>query len=101
MYLDFELGDEILCIKEYETMTPNNRYRITGMGDLSMLGSVGKKGRGFCLSYYYYYPKEGRSETKMYYLTIDELSKHFLSPSQERLSYQRDKKIKEILHNGR
>jgi hypothetical protein len=96
--MDFELGDEILCIKEYETMKPGHRYRITGIGDLSMIGSVDKTGRGFCLSYYYYYTKEKMSEIKMYYLTIDELRKHFLSPSQEMLSYQRDKKIKEILN---
>ena len=98
MDLDFELGDEILCVKEYETMKPGHRYRITGIGDLSMIGSVDKTGRGFCLSNYCYYPKEDVSETKMYYLTIDDLNKHFLSLNQERLSYEREKKIKEILN---
>lgn len=100
MDLDFGLGHEVICIKEYENMKTGHRYRITGIGDLSMIGSVGKTGRGFCLSGYSYYTKEKISETKMYYLTIDEMDKHFLSLSQERLSYERDKKIKEILNIG-
>lgn len=96
--IDFGLGNEILCIKDYETMRSGRRYRITGMGDFSIIGSVDKTGRGFCLSGYSYCTKEKISETKMYYLTIDEMDKHFLSLSQERLSYERDKKIKEILN---
>lgn len=84
---DFELGDTILCIKDYETIKSGNHYRINGSGDLTMNFSTDKNGYGFSIV----------GGEKTYYFTESEMVDYFISYDLERKYKQRDQKINKIL----
>lgn len=97
---DFELGDTVLCIKDYETIKSGNHYRISGSGDLTMNFSSNKNGYGFSVvdeAYGWLMGNGPFSGEKTYYFTEDEMNDYFISRDLEWKYKQRDQKINKIL----
>lgn len=99
----FEMGDLVVCIKQYETLKLNSLYYIKGCGDLSWNAATDKKGFGFCVeddkiaydkANWWNLPYSER--IKWYYFTSDEMNEHFITQSEDYTSYARDNKLKEL-----
>ena len=88
----FELGDRVVCIKEYETLKVGQNYRISGCGDLSWNSSANKKGYGFMIESHLY-----KQSIKCYYFTEKEMDEYFITEQEDYKAYLRDQKIKQVL----
>ena len=99
----FEMGDQVVCIKQYETLKPKSHYTIKGCGDLDWNMATDKKGYGFCIEDGFYgsdrkdwwlLPTSER--IKWYYFTLEEMNEYFITQSEDYKSYLRDQKLKEL-----
>jgi hypothetical protein len=107
----FELGDRVVCIKDYKTIKVGVHYKIKGSGNLSFNGSPevgGRTGYGFCVEDEYYGSYSGRKDwwnlpyneaIKLYYFTEKEMSDYFITEQEDYKSYLREEKIKTILND--
>ena len=103
----FEMGDYVVCIKEYETLKVKNHYKIKGCGDLTMnaatYGVCDKEGYGFCVEdeFFASHKKDWwklpySEKIKWYYFTEKEMSEFFITQEDDYLAYTRDSKLKEL-----
>lgn len=91
---NFELGDDLYCIKSFGKLTKGNSYRISGYGDLNMVDS-NKGGLGYNIQHYCYI--NNRSIYTNYYLTLSEMQEHFIPYDIYYKSILREFKIDMIL----
>ena len=99
----FEMGDQVVCVKQYETLKPNSHYSIKGCGDLTWNAGTEKEGYGFCIEddsfshdkpNWWNLPHE--EKVKWYYFTLEEMDEYFITQSEDYKSYVRDNKLKEL-----
>jgi len=106
---EFEMGDRLVCIKEYKTLKVGSHYAIKGCGNLEYSADPevnGKKGYGFCVEDEMYGSFSGKKDwwnlpynekIKWYYFTEKEMSEYFITEQEDYKSYLRDEKIKQVL----
>jgi hypothetical protein len=99
----FEMGDQVVCIKQFDTLRPGSHYAIKGCGDLEWNMATDKKGYGFCIqddSFAYDIPNWWNlpydQRIKFHYFTLDEMNEYFMTQSEDYKSYVRDNKLKEL-----
>ena len=99
----FEMGDSVVCIKQYETLKPKSHYKIKGCGDLMWNGATEKEGYGFCIeddSFVYDKPNwwnlPYEEKIKCYYFTLEEMDEYFITHTEDYKSSLRDNKLKEL-----
>ena len=99
----FEMGDQVVCIKQFDTLKLNSHYKIKGCGDLSWNMATDKKGYGFCveddkIAYdkpnWWHLPHE--EKVKWYYFTLEEMDEYFITQTEDYKSSLRDNKLKEL-----
>jgi hypothetical protein len=103
--MKFEMGDRVVCIKEYETLKVGSHYQIKGSGDLTMNAGTNKSGYGFMIEDENYAYLSGEKEwwklpyekIKWYYFTEKEMSEYFINSEEDFKSYIRNEKIKKII----
>lgn len=104
--MKFEMGDRVVCIKEYETLKVGSHYQIKGSGDLTMNAGTNKSGYGFMIEDENYAYLSGEKECwklpyekqiKWYYFTEKEMSEYFITSEEDFKSYIRNEKIKKII----
>lgn len=103
--MKYEIGDRMVCIKEYETLKFGSHYQIKGSGDLSMNAGTNKSGYGFMIEDENYGYLSGRKDwwnlpyaekIKWYYFTEKEMSEYFITSEEDFKSYIRNEKIEKI-----
>ena len=97
----FEMGDQVVCIKQFDTLKPGSHYAIKGCGDLTWNAATDKKGYGFCVEddSFAYGKKDWWTydqRIKFHYFTLDEMNEYFMTQSEDYKSYVRDNKLKEL-----
>ena len=96
---NFELGDTVVCIKDYEKLRVGRHYKIKGCGDLKWNAATDLDGYGFCVEYdeisNWKLPYKDR--VVHYYFTEDSMSEYFIDEESDYKRYLRDTKIKTIL----
>ena len=99
----FEMGDFVVCVKQYETLKPKSHYKIKGCGDLTWNAATDKEGYGFCIeddSFAYDKPNwwnlPHEEKVKWYYFTEGEMSEYFITQEEDYVVYSRDIKLKEL-----
>jgi hypothetical protein len=99
----FEMGDQVVCIKQFDTLKPGSHYSIKGCGDLSWNMATDKKGYGFCIeddSFVYDKPNwwnlPYEEKVKNYYFTLEEMYEYFITQTEDYKSSLRDNKLKEL-----
>jgi hypothetical protein len=101
--MKFELGDSIVCIREYETIKVGKHCPIKGCGDLTWIHGTDKEGYGFSVEDdspcydNYKLPYNSKKRSILYYLTEDEMDKYFITQEQDYKIYMRDEKLRQIL----
>jgi hypothetical protein len=92
----FEMGMDVICIKEYGLLKVGRRYHIDGCGGLCSFGSgcKDKTGYGFSVKEYQDLRK---SNPIWYYFTEKEMSEYFITEEENYKMHIRDKKINELL----
>jgi hypothetical protein len=101
----FEMGDRVVCIRQYETLRPGIHYTIKGCGDLSWNMATDKKGYGFCIEDEYatdmtnpnWWKVPTKDRLKWYYFTESEMNEIFITQAADYASITRDLKISSIL----
>jgi len=98
----------VVCINEYKTLKVGSHYDIKGRGDLSCNADPevdGRKGYGFCIEDGLYGSFSGRKDWwnlpysekfKWYYFTEEEMSKYFITESEDYKSHKRNIKLEEL-----
>ncbi len=101
----FEMGDRLVCIKEYKTLKVGSHYPIKGSGDLEWNADPevnGRKGYGFCVEDEQYGRFSGRKDwwnlpynekIKWYYFTEKEISEYFVTEWEDYKSHLRNEKL--------
>ena len=104
----FEMEDQVVCIKQFDTLKPGSHYTIKGCGDLSWNMATDKKGYGFCVeddSFVYgkkdWWKLSYKERIKWYYFTLEEMNEYFITQSEDYKSYVRDNKLNSILDGNR
>lgn len=109
-FVRFEMGDRLVCVKEYKTLKVGSHYAIKGCGSLEYNADPevnGRKGYGFCVEDDQYGYHSGRKDwwnlsysekIKWYYFTEKEMSEYFITEQEDYKAYQRDEKIKQVLN---
>jgi hypothetical protein len=109
-FVRFEMGDRVVCTKEYKTLKVGSHYAIKGCGPLEFNADTevnGKTGYGFCVEDHQYGYYSGRKDwwklpysekIKWYYFTEKEMSDFFISEQEDYKAYQRDEKINQLLN---
>lgn len=99
----FEMGDSVVCIKQYETLKLKSHYKIKGCGDLTWNAATDKEGYGFCVeddSFVYDKPNwwnlSYEEKVKFYYFTEQEMHEFFITQAEDYVVYTRDIKLKEL-----
>lgn len=99
----FEMGDQVVCIKQFDTLRPGSHYTIKGCGHLSWNMATDKKGYGFCVEddkFAYDIPNwwnlPYKEKVKWYYFTKQEMNEYFISEAEDYKVYLRDNKLKEL-----
>jgi hypothetical protein len=104
-FVRFEMGDNIVCIKEYKTIKPGSHYSIKGCGPLQFNADPeadGKTGFGYCVEDDKYGSFSGREDwwhlphnemIKWYYFTESEMSDYFISERDHYKAYLRNEKL--------
>jgi hypothetical protein len=107
-FVRFEMGDRLVCIKEYKTFKVGSHYDIKGCGPLEYSADPevnGKKGYGFCVEDDQYGYHSGRKDwwnlpynekIKWYYFTEQEMSEYFITESEDYKSYRRNEKLNSL-----
>lgn len=104
--MKFEMGDRVVCIKEYETLKVGSHYQIKGSGDLTMNSGTNKSGYGFMIkdeNYAYLFGEKEwlklpyEKQIKWYYFTEKEMSEYFITSEEDFKSYIRNEKIEKII----
>lgn len=102
----FEMGDRLICVKQFETLQVGSHYQIKGCGDLTMNTDTDKKGYGFMVEDGMFGSFSGRKDwwnlphnerIKWYYFTEKEMSEYFITEQEDYKAYLRDEKIKQVL----
>jgi hypothetical protein len=104
----FEMGDQVVCIKQYETLKPKSHYKIKGCGDLTWNAATDKEGYGFCIEDEFFgsdkkdwWKKPYSERVKWYYFTLEEMNELFITQAEDYVTYTRDIKINSILDGNR
>jgi hypothetical protein len=109
-FVRFEMGDRLVCVKEYKTLKNGSHYAIKGCGPLEYNADKevnGKTGYGFCVEDEYFGSFSGRKDwwnlphnekIKWYYFTEKEMSEYFITEQEDYKAYLRDEKIKQVLN---
>jgi len=104
----FEMGDRVVCIKEYETLKVGSHYDIKGRGNLTYNADSevgGRKGYGFYIEDQYYGSFSGRKDwwnlpyekqMKYYYFTESEMSEYFITQEEDYKAYRRNEKLNSL-----
>jgi hypothetical protein len=101
-FVRFEMGDRLVCIKEYESLKVGSHYQIKGCGDLTWNSAANKDGYGFCIEDDQYGYHSGRKDwwnlpynekIKWYYFTEQEMSEYFISEQEDYKAHLRNEKI--------
>jgi hypothetical protein len=104
-FVRFEMGDRLVCIKEYKTLKVGSHYPIKGRGDLEWNADPevnGRKGYGFCVEddqYGYYSGRKDwwnlpyNEKIKWYYFTEKEVSEYFINEDEDYKSHLRNEKL--------
>jgi hypothetical protein len=104
----FEMGDSLVCIKEYKTIKPGSHYSIKGFGPLQFNADPevdGKSGFGYCVEDdkfgsfsnkkdWWRLPHNER--VKWYYFTESEMSEYFISEQEHYKAYLRNEKLNKL-----
>lgn len=100
MEREFEMGMDVICIKEYDNIKVGSRCHIDGFGNLEFNYDPkvgGRKGVGFGITYYEYDIKQKKSIEYRYYFTEKEMNEYFITEQENydlyMKSVERDKKI--------
>jgi hypothetical protein len=102
--MKFEMGDMVVCIKDYEKLKVGGHYKINGCGNLTCNAATDLDGYGFCIQY------EEISNWKLpykdrvayYYFTEDSMCEYFIDEERGFKRYLRDlrdSKINTILND--
>ena len=98
----------VVCIKEYKTIKVGSHYDIKGRGNLEFNADPevnGRKGYGFCVEDDQHGYHSGRKDwwnlpyserIKWYYFTEKEMSKYFITQSEDYKSHKRNIKLEEL-----
>ena len=98
----------VVCISEYKTLKVGSHYDIRGRGNLEFNADPevdGRKGYGFCIEDGLYGSFSGRKDwwnlpyserIKWYYFTEKEMSKYFITQSEDYKSHKRNIKLEEL-----
>lgn len=109
-FVRFEMGDRLVCVKEYKTLKVRSHYAIKGCGSLEYNADPevnGKTGYGFCVEDDQYGYHSGRKDwwnmphsekIKWYYFTEKEMSEYFITEEEDYKAYLRDEKLKQVLN---
>lgn len=99
----FEMGDQVVCIKQFDTLRPGSHYTIKGCGDLSWNMATDKKGYGFCVEddkFAYDIPNWWKlpnlGKIKFHYFTLEEMNEYFITQAEDYKAYLRDNKLNEL-----
>lgn len=101
----FEMGDGVVCIKEYETLKVDSHYQINGSGDLGWNAATDKDGYGFSIQDQNYAYESGVKESwklpyekqmKYYYFTESEMSEYFITQEEDYKAYRRNEKLNSL-----
>jgi hypothetical protein len=99
----FEMGDQVVCIKQFDTLRPGSHYTIKGCGDLSWNMATDKKGYGFCVEddkFAYDIPNWWKlpnlEKIKFHYFTLEEMNEYFITQAEDYKAYLRDNKLNEL-----
>ncbi len=107
-FVRFEMGDRLVCIKEYKTFKVGSHYAIKGCGALEYNADPevnGKKGYGFCIEDDQYGYHSGRKDwwnlpynekIKWYYFTEQEISEYFITESEDYKAHLRNEKLNQL-----
>jgi hypothetical protein len=98
----FETGDTVFCKEEFETLKVGSSYKISGMGDLSMIRGSEKKGFGFSIEddrpTWGNYKRKVKKSPIFYFFKKDEMSRYFMSDEEYQRVWKRDQKINYIIN---
>lgn len=104
MEREFDLGMDIICIKEYDNIKIGSRCHIDGCGNLEYNFDPkvnGRIGYGFGVNYYHWDMQQKKSIEYRYYFTEKEMNEYFVTEQEAYDSYmksrERDSKIENIL----
>ena len=90
----FEIGDNLICIKDIPPLKFSYSYRINGCGDLTWNNATDKKGFGFAVGL------EGDYQN-LYYFTESEMCEYFALDYEMVKIKMRDEKINKLLENDK
>jgi len=85
----FDLGMDIICIKDFEFAKRGNRFHISGCGDLMYNCVSGKDGYGFGLT--------NQLNNNTNYITLEEACEYFITDREDYEIYLTDIKIRDII----
>lgn len=103
--MKFEIGERVVCVKEFETLKFGSHYSIKGSGNLTMNAGTDKKGYGFCVEDDQYGFHTGRKDwwnlphnerIKWYYFTDKEMSLYFITEEEDYKTYLRNSKLEQL-----
>lgn len=98
----FETGDVVYCKEDHETLKVGSSYKISGMGDLSMIRGSKKIGFGFCVEddrpTWGNYKRRNKKTSIFYFFTKDEISRYFMTYKEYNKILKRDQKINYIIN---
>jgi hypothetical protein len=104
-----QIGNRLICIKEFKTLKVGSHYSVKGSGILDCNADPevnGKKGFGFCIEDEMYGSFSGKKDwwksphnekIKWYYFTEKEIFEYFTTEEEHYKVYLRNEKLKEIL----
>jgi hypothetical protein len=97
--MEFEMGDSIICVKQFGRLEFGSIYKIEGCGDLEWNNATDKIGYGFNIPFLDYDFPNRKSIRIDYFFTEKEMSKYFIKDDYYK-RYMRDEKINSILNEG-
>ena len=92
--IEFELGDDLVSIKQIDNFKPFMHFKIKGCGDLSWRANTNKKGYGFALTTHGDHHTLGfftEKEMSEYFITLN-----FCTEQEDYKSHLRNEKLKSL-----
>ncbi len=95
----FDLGMDIICVKQYQNIEPNTRCHINGCGNLENNSMArGKSGYGYGIRHYVYDSINKKIHEFEYFLTEKEIDEYFITEEEAYQAHMRDQKISQIIN---
>lgn len=100
MDAEIEIGTQLLCVKDFKSLTQGQIYQVKGCGDLTWIRGTNKEGPGFSVEITVYdkTKKEWWKHSKIeyYYFKLSEVEKYFITGDAIEKQYTRHKKITQL-----